>query len=123
MGVKTSDPSAWTSSLLLIPSLQRQTTARAGPDSSDCATHPRNQGSLPTPVPGPLDQLHFLAWQPWQYCVPTTEDAIHSVWTWEETEGRNQAVLPRYVVSDTNNCYMLYARCPHRSWHLITTGH
>lgn len=70
-------------------------------------SHARNQGWLPTPVLGELGQLHLLAWQPWQYCVPTTEDAKPSVWTWEVMEGRSRAILPRYLISDTNNCYIL----------------
>lgn len=47
MDVKTPDPSAWTSGLLLTPSLQRQAAARAGPDNSDCAHAPQEPGIAP----------------------------------------------------------------------------
>ena len=82
MDVKTPDPSAWTSNLLLNPSLQRDAAARAGPNSdyahrlsSTPAPGTRNQ----EPGLGELDQLHLLAWQAWQWCIPITEDANQSV--------------------------------------------
>lgn len=122
MDMKTPDPSsAWTSNLLLTPSFQREAAARPGPNrdcayrlssSPDPGTRTQEPGTRNRePGRGELGQLHLPAWQAWQSCVPTTGDANHSVWTWEVTEGSSQAVLPRFLVSDTIGCYMLYARC------------
>lgn len=71
-------------------------------------TDPRHQGQLPTPGLGQLGQLHLLPRQPWQSsgayhrgCHPQCLDM--------GGDGRKKPdkVLLRYLVSDTNSCYLL----------------